>query len=125
MTMNNINIVEKKDNENDKHISRFFLRNKIYLDNMYFLKEIDNDKVIFLNKLKKELDDNKLLIYNPLFKKYILNQEITIYGKDILTKEEKLSMIEDLTKEMKEAAGNLDFERAMQLRDIIFELESE
>ena len=42
-----------------------------------------------------------------------------------LTKEEKLSMIEDLTKEMKEAAGNLDFERAMQLRDIIFELESE
>lgn len=41
------------------------------------------------------------------------------------TKEEKLSMIEDLTKEMKEAAGNLDFERAMQLRDIIFELESE
>ena len=34
-------------------------------------------------------------------------------------------MIEDLTKEMKEAAGNLDFERVMQLRDIIFELESE
>ena len=34
-------------------------------------------------------------------------------------------MIEDLTKEMKEAASNLDFERAMQLRDIIFELESE
>lgn len=63
---------------------------KIYLDNMYFLKEIDNDKVMFLNKLKEELDDNKLLIYNPLFKKYILNQEITIYGKDILTKEEKL-----------------------------------
>lgn len=63
---------------------------KIYLDNMYFLKEIDNDKVIFLNKLKKELDENKLLIYNPLFKKYILNQDITIYGKDMLTKEEKL-----------------------------------
>jgi len=63
---------------------------KIYLDNMYFLKEIDNDKVIFLNKLKKELDNNNLLIYNPLFKKYILNQDITIYGKDILTKEEKL-----------------------------------
>mgnify|MGYP004609830427 CR=1 FL=1 len=63
---------------------------KIYLDNMYFLKEIDNDKVIFLNKLKKELDENNLLIYNPLFKKYILNQEITIYAKDILTKEEKL-----------------------------------
>ena len=34
MTMNNINIVEKKDNENDKHISKLFLRNKIYLDNI-------------------------------------------------------------------------------------------
>ena len=34
MTMNNINIVEKKDNENDKRISKFFLRNKIYLDNI-------------------------------------------------------------------------------------------
>lgn len=34
MTMNNINIVEKKDDENDKHIFRFFLRNKIYLDNI-------------------------------------------------------------------------------------------
>ena len=30
----------------------------------------------------------------------------------------------NLTKEMKEAAANLDFERAMQLRDIIFEMES-
>ena len=30
--------------------------------------------------------------------------------------------IEKLEEEMKEAAKNLDFERAMQLRDIIFEL---
>ena len=34
-------------------------------------------------------------------------------------------MIEDLTKEMKEADGNLDFERAMELRDIIFDLEND
>ena len=51
--------------------------------------------------------------------------EVKLKKEKKLTKEEKLSMIEDLTKEMKEAAGNLDFERAMQLRDIIFELESE
>ena len=30
-----------------------------------------------------------------------------------------------VTKEMKEAAKNLDFERAMELRDILFELKSE
>ena len=57
----------------------------------------------------------------------VVSNEIEVKPKKEkkLTKEEKLSMIEDLTKEMKEATGNLDFERAMQLRDIIFELESE
>ena len=57
----------------------------------------------------------------------VVSNEIEVKPKKEkkLTKEEKLSMIEDLTKEMKEAAGNLYFERAMQLRDIIFELESE
>ena len=57
----------------------------------------------------------------------VVSNEIEVKPKKEkkLTKEEKLSMIEDLTKEMKEDAGNLDFERAMQLRDIIFELESE
>lgn len=50
--------------------------------------------------------------------------EVKVKEEKELTKEEKLSMIEELTKEMKEAAGNLDFERAMKLRDIIFEMES-
>lgn len=56
----------------------------------------------------------------------VVSNEIEIKPKKEkkLTKEEKLSLIEDLTKEMKEAAANLDFERAMQLRDIIFEMES-
>ena len=42
-----------------------------------------------------------------------------------LSKKEKLDMIDNLTKEMNDAAKKLDFERAMELRDIIFELESE
>ncbi len=50
--------------------------------------------------------------------------EVKVKEEKKLTKEEKLSMIEELTKEMKEAASNLDFERAMKLRDIIFEMES-
>ncbi|MGM9876983.1 MAG: excinuclease ABC subunit UvrB [Bacilli bacterium] len=56
----------------------------------------------------------------------VVSNEIEIKPKKEkkLTKEEKLFLIEDLTKEMKEAAANLDFERAMQLRDIIFEMES-
>mgnify|MGYP002866959824 CR=1 FL=1 len=34
-------------------------------------------------------------------------------------------MLDRLNKEMHDAAAKLDFERAMELRDIIFELESE
>ena len=41
-----------------------------------------------------------------------------------LSKKEKLDLIDNLTKEMKLAAANLDFERAMELRDIIFDIES-
>lgn len=39
-----------------------------------------------------------------------------------LSKEEEKKLIITLEKEMKEAASNLDFERAMELRDILYEL---
>lgn len=42
-----------------------------------------------------------------------------------LSKKEKLDLIDSLTKEIKSAASNLDFERAMELRDIIFDLEND
>lgn len=42
-----------------------------------------------------------------------------------LTKEEKLELIEKLEAEMKQAAKDLDFEKAMELRDAIFELKAE
>ena len=41
-----------------------------------------------------------------------------------LSKKEKLKLIERLEKEMKEAAKNLDFERAAELRDALFELKA-
>ena len=45
--------------------------------------------------------------------------------KQKLSKKDKLSMIARIEEEMKEAAKNLDFERAMELRDILFEMKSE
>ena len=45
--------------------------------------------------------------------------------KNKLTKKEKEDMIDRLKKEMNDAAKKLDFERATELRDIIFEMESE
>ncbi len=45
--------------------------------------------------------------------------------KKKMTKQEKASILSTIEKEMKEAAANLDFERAMELRDILFEMKSE
>lgn len=42
-----------------------------------------------------------------------------------VTKKEKLNTIEKVEAEMRLAAKNLDFERAMELRDILFEMKSE
>lgn len=45
--------------------------------------------------------------------------------EDKMSKKEKQLLILNIETEMKEAAKNLDFERAMELRDILFELKSE
>lgn len=49
--------------------------------------------------------------------------EEKVIHEEKLSKKEKLDLIDNLTKEMKLAAANLDFERAMSLRDIIFDIE--
>ncbi len=46
-------------------------------------------------------------------------------NKEKMSKKEKANLIDKLTKEMNDSARELNFERAMELRDIIFELASE
>ena len=41
-----------------------------------------------------------------------------------MSKKEKENILATLEEEMREAAKNLDFERAMELRDILFEMKS-
>ena len=53
------------------------------------------------------------------------NEEVEKEVNKKLTKEEKIDLINNIESEMKIAADNLDFERAMELRDILFELKSE
>ena len=45
--------------------------------------------------------------------------------KKKMGKKQKEQMIANIEKEMKEAARTLDFERAAQLRDILFELKDD
>ena len=42
-----------------------------------------------------------------------------------LNKKDKERLMFEMESEMKEAAKNLDFERAMELRDALFEMQSE
>ena len=42
--------------------------------------------------------------------------------KEKLSKKEQMTMINKVEEEMKKAAKELDFERAMELRDVLFEL---
>lgn len=50
------------------------------------------------------------------------NKEVEEKSPTKMSKQEKINLIEQIEKEMKEAAKNLEFERATELRDILFEL---
>ena len=53
---------------------------KIYIDNIYYLKDIDDEKINFLKKIKSDLDTNNLLTYNKLFKEFLKGKEIVLYN---------------------------------------------
>ena len=50
------------------------------------------------------------------------NQELEEKQPEKMSKQERQKLIMNIESEMKEAAKNLDFERAMELRDILFEM---
>lgn len=52
------------------------------------------------------------------------NKKIKEKQKEKLTKKEKIDLINKIEQEMNEAAKNLEFERATELRDILFELKA-
>ena len=52
-------------------------------------------------------------------------EEIEEKPKTKMSKKERADMIDSIEREMKKAAQELDFERAMELRDILFEIQSE
>ncbi len=52
-------------------------------------------------------------------------QKDKLETEEKMTAKDKKAYIENIEKEMKKAASELDFERAMTLRDLLFELQSE
>ncbi len=78
-------------------------------------------------KIQEEYNTKHNIIPKTIIKEI---REVVTNNKDIekeqtkLSKKDKQKLMIDIEREMKEAAKNLDFERAMELRDILFEYKS-
>lgn len=99
-----------------------------------YADEISNSMKIAIEETKRrrkiQMEYNKKHNITPTTIKkeipdIVKNEEKVEKTKTKMTKKEKQNYLANIEKEMKEAAKNLDFERAMELRDILFEIESE
>lgn len=59
---------------------------KIYIDNLYYIKDIDDEKVKFLCEIKSFLEEKKLLTSDLFFKKYLCGKEIVLYDLENIDK---------------------------------------
>ena len=107
----------------DKEYKIIELKNK----KIYINKEYDIT-IIEINKEKENIN-NYIELDNKIMKQkiininsesiYILQYPNSLYGQKASV---SYGIIENIESEMKKAAANMDFERAMELRDILFEL---
>ncbi|MBR4178165.1 MAG: PD-(D/E)XK nuclease family protein [Bacilli bacterium] len=52
---------------------------KKYISNLYYISDINEDKIELLKNIKNDLDDNNLLLYNELFREYLKNKDIVLF----------------------------------------------
>ena len=102
----------------------------MYADTISESMKIAIDETARRRKIQEEYNQEHGIIPKTIIKEIrdlISNEDETTKKehKEKMSKKEKTDLIDKLTKEMNSAARNLEFERAMELRDIIFELESE
>ncbi len=81
-------------------------------------------------KIQEEYNEKNNIVpktINKEIREVITNTDLSAKKKEKnkpLTKKEQAILLESIEEEMKEAARNLDFERAMELRDVLFEMKS-
>ena len=88
------------------------------------------DKAIKETTRRRKIQEDYNIKHNIIPKTIIKEiREVVTNNKEIekekISKKDKQKLMIDIEREMKEAAKNLDFERAMELRDILFEYKSE
>ena len=102
----------------------------MYADNISDSMQIAIDETMRRRKIQEEYNKEHGILPKTIIKEIrelISNEDIAgkKERKEKMSKKEKVNLIAKLTKEMETAAKNLDFEKAMELKDIIFEMESE
>ena len=102
----------------------------MYADSISESMQIAIDETARRRKIQEEYNKKYGIVPKTIIKEIrdlISSEDIDSKKKSKreLSSREKANLLEKLTKEMKTAAKELDFERAMELRDIIFEMESE
>ena len=101
----------------------------MYADNISEAMQIAIEETARRRKIQEEYNRVHNVIPKTIEKEIrdVVSNELEVKEnkKAKMSKKEKNDLIDRLNREMKEAAKNLDFEKAMELRDAIFELESE
>ena len=102
----------------------------MYADTISDSMKVAMDETARRRKIQEEYNQKHGIVPKTIIKEIrelISNEDIEgkKERKEKMSKKEKDNLIDKLTKEMELAAKNLDFEKAMELRDIIFEMESE
>ena len=100
----------------------------MYADEISESMEVAINETNRRRKIQEEYNKEHNIVPKTITKKIteiITNEIKDSKPSEKMSKKEKEEMIVRLESEMKEAARTLDFERAMELRDILFELKSE
>ena len=94
-----------------------------YSEAMNIAIEETNRRRSIQDKYNKENNITPRTIQKEI--KEVISNQVKKDNKTKMSKKEMISTIEKVEEEMRLAAKNLDFERAMELRDILFELKGE
>jgi len=102
----------------------------MYADSVSDSMKIAIDETVRRRSIQEEYNKKYGIVPKTIIKEIrdLISNEDEVAKKENKTKmskKEKIDLIEKLTKEMNNAAKELNFERATELRDIIFEMESE
>ena len=102
----------------------------MYADSVSDSMKIAIDETVRRRNIQEEYNKEHGIVPKTIIKEIreLISNEDEVAKKENtakMSKKEKIDLIDKLTVEMNNAARELNFERAMELRDIIFEIESE